>query len=76
MKAWILYKIDLLRAISCRDRVNVGLQTNFEEFLISQCATNIQLIHFMFHVPSLISPSSPMSKQDLSLLLCLDYQVN
>ena len=65
MKAWILHKIDLLHAISCRDIGNVALQTSFEEFQISQCTTNFQLIHFVLRLPSSISPSSLLSKQDL-----------
>ena len=48
MKAWILYKIDLLHAISCCKRGNIGLQTSFEEFQICQCATSFKLIHFVF----------------------------
>ena len=69
MKAWILYEIDLLHAISCHDRVNIGLQTSFEEFQISQCATNFQQIHLVFRLPSLVSPLSLMSQQDLSVAL-------
>ena len=76
MKAWISYEIDLLHAISCRDRGNIGLQTSFKEFQISHCPTDFQLIHFVFCLASLISPLLLMSKQDLFLLLCLDYQVN
>ena len=56
MKTWILYEIDLLYAVSCCDRGNIGLQTSFEEFEIFQCTTSFQVIHFVFRLPSLNSP--------------------
>ena len=63
MKAWILYEFDLLHAILCRERGYWFADKLWEISNISVCkkySTNILL-------PSLISPSSLMSKQDLSV---------
>ena len=69
-------KLILLHAISCGDRRNTGLQTGFDEFQISMCVANFQLIYFLLHLPFLIYSLLLLSKRDLSLLLCLYYQVN
>ena len=68
--------LNLLYAISYNDRANISLQTSFKEFQISQCTKNSHLIHFVLYLPSIISTSSLLPKQDFSLLLCLDSQVN